>query len=89
MGEELWPNRHITYLLLVWLKKLNSQFILIYLRYMWGRGLVENVICWRGLAENVIIPSYGREPKVARINGHMIFERSLYTLKNQYFIGIV
>jgi len=26
---------------------------------MWGEGLVENVI-WRGLAENVRIPSYGR-----------------------------
>jgi len=27
-----------------WLKNLNLMFILLYLRYMWGRGLVENVI---------------------------------------------
>jgi len=30
------------------LKSLNYKFILLYLRYMW----------WRGLAENVRIPSY-------------------------------
>jgi len=41
------------------LKRLNSQFLLLSLRYMWGEGLVENVIWGRVLAENVRIPSYG------------------------------
>jgi len=45
MGKGIWPNRHITFT--VDKKNLNLQFILHYLRYMWGRGLVENVI-WRG-----------------------------------------
>jgi len=40
MGEGVWPNRHITFIVA---KKLNLQFILLYLRYMWGEGLVENV----------------------------------------------
>jgi len=40
--------------LLKWLKKLNLQFMLLYLRYMWALwGLVENVIWGKGLAENV------------------------------------
>jgi len=44
------------------LKKFNLQFILLYLRYMWERG-----VGWkchmgrRGLAENVRIPSYRGE----------------------------
>jgi len=39
-----YSNRHITFIVA---KKLNLQFILLYLRYMWGKGLVENVI-WGG-----------------------------------------
>jgi len=45
MGEGGWPNRHITFLVV---KKINLQFILLYLRYMWGKGLVENVIWGKG-----------------------------------------
>jgi len=54
--ERGWPNRHITFIMA---KKANSQFLLLYLQYMWGRGLVENVTWGRGLAENVRIPLYG------------------------------
>jgi len=43
----------------MWLKKLNLQLILLYLRYTWG--LVKNVIWGRGLAENIRIPSYRGE----------------------------
>jgi len=42
--EGAWPNRHITFIVA---KKLNLQFNLLYLRYMLGEGLVENVI-WSG-----------------------------------------
>jgi len=45
-GEKGWLNRHITFMVA---ENLNSQFFLLYLRYMWGRGLVENVICGGGL----------------------------------------
>jgi len=38
------------------------------------RGLVENVIWWEGLAENVRIPSYRGKRLKKR---HIIFERSL------------
>jgi len=61
MAGGVWPNRHITFIVA---KKPNSQFILLYLRYIIciGRGLVENVIWGEGLAENVRIPSYrGKE----------------------------
>jgi len=34
-----------------------SQFLLLYSRYMWGRGLVKNFIWEEGLAENVRISS--------------------------------
>jgi len=44
-GEGVWSNRHITFIVA---KKLNLRFILLYLRYMWGRKLVENVI-WGGV----------------------------------------
>jgi len=37
----------------------SELFILLYLRYMWGRWLVENVIWREGLAKNVRISSYG------------------------------
>jgi len=57
MGQEARPNRHITFIVL---KNFNSQFILLYLRYM-GEGLVENNIWGEGLAENVRIPSCGGE----------------------------
>jgi len=39
-----WPNRHITFIVA---KKLNLQFILLYLWYMCG--LVENVIWGEGV----------------------------------------
>jgi len=42
-------------------KKLDLQFILFYLRHMWGRGLVKNVIWGERLAENVRILSYRGE----------------------------
>jgi len=45
MGEEGWPTRHIIFIVA---KKLNLQFILLYLRYTWERGLVENVIWGEG-----------------------------------------
>jgi len=38
-------------------KKLNLQFILLSLRYMW-EGLVENVIWGEGFGGKVRIPSY-------------------------------
>jgi len=41
-----WPNRHVT--VTVAKKKINSQFFLLYLRYMGGRWLAENVIWGRG-----------------------------------------
>jgi len=49
MGGGGWPNRHITFTVA---KKLTLQFILLYLRYMWG--LVENVIWgeWLKASEN-------------------------------------
>jgi len=43
MGEReegIWSNRHITFIVS---EKAYSQFLLLYLRYMWGEGLVENV----------------------------------------------
>jgi len=43
---------------------------LLYLRFMWGRELVKNVIWGKGLAENVRIPSYGRKGSK---NSPMIF----------------
>jgi len=57
-GRRLWPNRHITYIV----AEKASQFLLLYLWYMWGEKLVKHVI-WggRGLAEKVKIPSYGEE----------------------------
>jgi len=51
-----WPNRRITFIGAK--KKLNLMFILLYLRYMWGKGLVEKSYGEEGLAENVRIPSY-------------------------------
>jgi len=42
--------------LIKWLKKLNSQFLLLYLRYM-GEGLVENVI-WGRESKIALKPSY-------------------------------
>jgi len=48
-GRGGWPNLHITVTFIV-AKKLNLRFILLYFRYLWGSGLVENVIGWgRGL----------------------------------------
>jgi len=49
-----WPNSYITFIVV---KKLNLQFILLYLRYMWGRGFVENVIWGRGykIAQKTVI----------------------------------
>jgi len=47
-------------------KKLNSQFILLYLRYMWGEGLVENVKWGRGLAETSEYCHRGRGSKIAQ-----------------------
>jgi len=32
----VWPNHHVTFI--VAKKKLSLQFILLYLRYMWGEG---------------------------------------------------
>jgi len=74
-GEEGWPNHHITFI--VAKKKLNLQFILLYLRYMWGRGFVENVIWVEG--GWLKTPEYrhtgGRGLKLLK-NRQMIFERS-------------
>jgi len=50
MGEGVWPNRHITFIVA---KKLNLLFILIYFRYRWGNGLVEIVILYGGLGWRV------------------------------------
>jgi len=36
---------------------LNLQFILLYLRYMWGKGWLKTSYGCRGLDENVRIPS--------------------------------
>jgi len=47
-------------------KKLDLQFILLYLWYMWGEGLVENIIWGRGLAENVRIPLYKEGSKITQ-----------------------
>jgi len=44
-GRGVWPNRHITFVVA---KKLNLQFTLLYLRYTWRDGLVENIIKWGG-----------------------------------------
>jgi len=59
------------------LKKLNLQFILLYLRYIWGSGLVENVIWGEGVGWKVRIPSKrgGGCLKLLK-KRHMIFERS-------------
>jgi len=36
MGKGGWSNRHITFIVA---KKLNLEFILLHLRYMWGKGV--------------------------------------------------
>jgi len=41
-----WQNRYITFV--VAKKKLNLRFILLYFRYLWEEGLVENVILGGG-----------------------------------------
>jgi len=46
VGEGGWPNRHINFIVA---KKFNLLFILLYLRYMWERDLVKNVIWRKGL----------------------------------------
>jgi len=60
-----------------WLKQLNSQFLLLYLRYIcgvigWKRHMWE-VVGWK--RQNTVI--CGEESKIAQKNCHMIFERSL------------
>jgi len=56
---------------------LNLQFILIYLRYSWRRGLVENVI-WRGRGwlKTSEYRHIGEEGQKLLKNRHMIFEHS-------------
>jgi len=74
MGRGGLNKRQITFIVA---KKLNLPFILLYLRYMRGRGLVENVIWGEGLGENVRKSSCrGRGLKLLK-NRHMIFERFL------------
>jgi len=55
---------------------LNLQFIMLYFRYMWGKGgWLKPSYEGEGLAENVRIPSYrGKGYKIAK-KCHMIFER--------------
>jgi len=82
-----WPNRHITFIVA---KKLDLQFILLYLRYMWGGGGDWLKTSYGGLAENVRIPSYGgRGLKLLKNPSYdiLIFERSL-DLQNKirYFV---
>jgi len=59
MGGGGWTNRYTTFI--VAKKKLNFQFILLIYGICGSRGLVENVIWGKGLAENVRIPSYKGE----------------------------
>jgi len=54
----VWPNCHIITVIVT--KKLNLQFILVYLRFMWGRGWLKTSYGER-LAENIRIPLYGWE----------------------------
>jgi len=55
-GKGFWPNRHITFIVA---KKLNLQFILLYLRYWEGVGWKHHM--GEVLAENVRKPSYRGE----------------------------
>jgi len=55
-GGGIWPNRHITFIVIK--KKLNSLFLLLYFRHMWGRGWMQTWNGGRDLAENVRIPSF-------------------------------
>jgi len=67
MGEGVWPNRHIT---LIGPKKLNLQFILPYLRCLWG--LVDNVI-WGGRRERLNTVIY-------RERGLKLFKKTSYDI---------
>jgi len=58
----IWPNHHITFIVAE-----KAQFTVSHLWYMWGRGLVENVIRGKGVAENVRIPPHrGRGLKLLK-----------------------
>jgi len=58
MGNEgSWTNRHKTFIVA---EKVNSQFLLLYLRCMGEEELAGNVIWGRRLAENVRILSFER-----------------------------
>jgi len=47
-----------SYNFLLWLKKLNSQFLLLNYGITEGRDWLKTSYGWRGLAKNVRIPSY-------------------------------
>jgi len=66
--------------IVMWLKKFNSLFLLLYLRYMWGEGIGSKSHIEEGLAENVRIPSYGVKGLKLLKKRPMIFERSLTIL---------
>jgi len=51
MGGRIWPNRHTTSMVT---EKAYLQFLLLYFRYMWGRGWLKTT----RLAENVTIASW-------------------------------
>jgi len=65
MEGGVWPNRHITCIVA---KKLNLQFILLYLRYMWGEGVGWKRHIWRGgvgrKRQNTVI--WGKGSKIAQ-----------------------
>jgi len=83
MGEGVWPNRHITFIVakkLYGVCVLFTDYVALFTAYVGGRGLVENVIWERVFAKNVRISSYrGEGSKIAQ-KTVMIFERSQTTI---------
>jgi len=77
MGEEVLPNCHETFIVA------EKVYIIVPLALFMihrEKGLPENIIWRRGLAENARILSYGGGVQNCSKNHHTIFEHSLYTI---------
>jgi len=71
--EEIWSN-HITFIVA---EKLNSQFLLLYFRYMWVMGWLKRYMGrggWQKMSEYLRMVERGLN---CSKNRHILFERSL------------
>jgi len=83
MWERSWPNHHIAFIVA---KKLNLQFILLYLRNMWGEGIGwKRHMGGRGWLKTLEYRHMGEGSKIAQKNRHMIFERFLCQVFTKVF----